>query len=108
VDVLGGTPLNSFTLTFNGQSTSAIAVGSAPLTVQNALNLLTNIGATGTVVTSVVIPGGTRYTVTFSGGFVALQNVPQMTATGIGIANPAVATPQQGLGGDVTVTQAAG
>ena len=106
VDVLAASI--GFTLSFNGQTTNVIPAGSLPATVKASLEALSNIGLGNTTVTSSVIPGGTRYTVTFSGGAVAFTNVPQMTATGSLLPNPIVTTTQQGLGGDVTVTSAPG
>src|SRR5262249_42024484 len=69
----------SFTLTFNGQTTAAIAYNSSAATVQSALNALLNIGAVGGSVS--VSKSGTTYTVTF-GGNLAGYNLPQMTTAG--------------------------
>ncbi|MFO0936552.1 MAG: hypothetical protein U0798_08585 [Gemmataceae bacterium] len=73
-----------FTLTFNGQTTTPLLVGSAPLIVQNALNALTTIGGSGNTgsvtVNSSVITGGTLYTITF-GGSLANTNVTQLIPT---------------------------
>lgn len=105
IDVTGGTPANSFTLSFNGVPTAPIAVGSTNLVVQAALNAIPAIGPTGTVVTATTIPGGTRYTVTFSGPLVGFTNQPSLVATGIGIGNPIVITSQNGFAGTVNVTR---
>lgn len=76
-----GTPTGgTFTLTFNGQTTAAIAYNAAAAVVQTALENLSNIGVGEAVVTGGPGPG-TPYTVTFGGTF-AGTDVPQMTATG--------------------------
>ncbi|MFO0936555.1 MAG: autotransporter-associated beta strand repeat-containing protein, partial [Gemmataceae bacterium] len=73
-----------FTLTFNGQTTTPLAVGASALTVQNALNALSTIGGSGNTgsvtVNSSAITGGTLYTITF-GGSLANTDVPQLVPT---------------------------
>lgn len=72
----GGTPTGgSFTLTYNGQTTAAIAWNATAATVRDALNALGSVGASGVTVTGG--PGPTAYVVTFA----AAGNVNQMTAT---------------------------
>jgi autotransporter-associated beta strand protein len=66
----------TFSLTFNNAITSPLAFNATATDVQNALNALTTIGGIGgsVAVSSVAIPGGTRFDVTF-GGTLANQNV---------------------------------
>jgi hypothetical protein len=72
----GGTPTGgTFTLTYNGQTTAAIAWNATAAAVQTALRDLGTIGAAGVTVTGG--PGPTAYTVTFA----IPGNVNQMTAT---------------------------
>lgn len=74
VDATGGT----FTLTFSGQTTSAIAYNASAATVLAALEALSNL-APGDLM--VLKPSAGNYTVSFSGAY-ADTNVPQMTASG--------------------------
>lgn len=69
----GGT----FTLSFDGQSTTAIAFNAAAAAVETALRALTNIGSTGVTVAGAA---GGPYTITFA-GTLANTNVSQITAT---------------------------
>jgi len=74
-----GTPTGgTFTLTFSGQTTTAIAYNASATTVANALIALSNIGNSDVTVTSINVGG--PYTVTFTG---TLANAPQaqLTAT---------------------------
>jgi autotransporter-associated beta strand protein len=98
VTVLGSS--GTFTLTFNGQTTGALAHdvpasggGTATSSMQNALNALSSIGGVGGSVT--VTQSGNVYTVTF-GGNLANSAEPLMTGTGAGGATPVVATQVQG------------
>jgi hypothetical protein len=87
-----GTPTGgTFTLTYSGQTTSAIAYNAANSAVLAALEALSNIGVGDVAVTGGPGPG-TPYVVTF-GGDLAAENVAQMTATGsfTGGTAPAVA-----------------
>ena len=73
-----GTPTGgTFTLTFDGATTAAIAFDAAAAAVETALELLPNID-------DVTVSGGalpdTAVDVTFSGNRVAGRNVPEMTA----------------------------
>ncbi|MFO0968633.1 MAG: right-handed parallel beta-helix repeat-containing protein [Gemmataceae bacterium] len=79
----------SFTLTFNGQTTTSILFNASAAAVQSALGLLSTIGGVGGSVT--VTKSGSVYTVTF-GGALAQENLPQMTASGTGGAIATVAT----------------
>jgi hypothetical protein len=84
-----GTPTGgTFTLTFSGRTTDAIAYNATAATVQTALRNLPNVGAAGVTVTGGPGPG-TAWVVTFA----ATGDVPQMTATGsfTGGTTPAVA-----------------
>jgi hypothetical protein len=72
VDATGGT----YTLTFGGQTTSAIAFGAAAATVQTALRALSTIGSASVTVTG---NAGGPYTVTFVGSLED-TNVAVMTA----------------------------
>jgi hypothetical protein len=76
----GGSGLTSFTLTYAGQTTAAIAAAATAAQVQAALVALSNIGAGDVTVTG---SAGGPYTVTF-GGALANTNVAQMTATPTG------------------------
>lgn len=84
-----GTPTGGgFTLTYNGQTTSAIAYNATAAAVQAALRALGTVGAAGVTVTGGPGPG-TAYVVTFN----VAGNVNAMTATGsfTGGTTPAVA-----------------
>jgi hypothetical protein len=75
-----GTPTGgTFTLTYSGQTTGAIAFNATATTVQTALRALSNIGSTGVNVTGGPGPG-TAWVVTFAGAL-AFTDVAQMTAT---------------------------
>jgi autotransporter-associated beta strand protein len=81
---LGGTTQGTFTLTFNGQTTGALAFnvpasgGVGPTaSIQNALNALSSIGPAGSV--TVTGNAGGPYSVTFNGG--SLANLPQNLLT---------------------------
>jgi Ca2+-binding RTX toxin-like protein len=84
----------TFTLTFNGQTTSALAYNASAANVQSALNALLNIGPVGGAVT--VSKSGSNYTVTF-GGNLAGYNLPQMTAAGNAGASVTTTTEGSGL-----------
>lgn len=87
----GGSGLTSFTVTFGGQTTTAIAAAATAATVQAALEALSTIGAGNVAVT-----GSTSgpYTLTFQGAL-ANTNVAQVTATptgGTGTITPSTTT----------------
>lgn len=71
-----------FTLTFDGETTAAIAFNATAAAMQTALEALSNVNPGDVTVTGG--PGGaggtTPYTVTFGGQYVGV-NVPQMTST---------------------------
>lgn len=73
IDATGGT----FTLTFGGQTTSAIAFDAAASAVQTALQALSTIGAGNVLVTG---SAGGPYTVTFVGTLKGV-NVAQLTSS---------------------------
>jgi hypothetical protein len=76
-----GTPTGgTFTLTYSGQTTAAIAYNATAAAVDSALEALSNVGAGQVAVTGGPGPG-TPYVVTFT-GTLAGKNVNQMTATG--------------------------
>jgi hypothetical protein len=87
-----GTPTGgTYTLTFSGQTTSAIAYNATASAVQSALEALSNI-ASGDVTCGGGPHPGTPITVTFGGGVYDGEDVPQMTASGsfTGGTSPAV------------------
>lgn len=67
----------TFTLTYSGQTTGAIAWNAAASAVQTAIQALSNVGAGNATVTG---SAGGPYTVTFA-GTLADTNVAQMTAS---------------------------
>lgn len=98
---LNGTPAGgTFTLSFRGATTSAIAYNAVNTAVQTALQALSTIGSGNVTVT-----GTGPWVVTFA-GTLAAQNVPQMTGNGAGLTggtNPSVTvtTTTQGVGSDL-------
>ena len=70
----------TFTLTFNGQTTSPLAFDATAAQVQTALNALSSIGGAGGSV--VVTLAGGFFTVTFGGTLAGPE--PQLTASGAG------------------------
>lgn len=103
VVTITGTPTGgTFTLTYSGQTTSAIAYNATAATVQAALEALSNIG-TGNVAASGGALPGTAVTVKFVGKFYN-TNVAAMTASGASLTGgsaPAVAI-SAGAGGSGT------
>lgn len=98
VTVTGSPTGGTFTLTYAGQTTAAIAYNAAASAVQSALVALSNIGASDVTVT-----GTGPYTVNF-GGTLGNQNVAAMTASGASLtggSSPGVtiATPTAGVTG---------
>ncbi|HXH57732.1 hypothetical protein [Iamia sp.] len=95
---VGGAGLTSFTLTFSGQTTAAIAAAATAAQVQSALEALSNIGVGDVVVTG---GAGGPWTVVFAGAL-ADTDVAQMTPTPTGgTGTVTVATTTAG-GADVT------
>ena len=75
-----GTPTGgTFTLTFDGETTAAIAYNAAAAAVQTALEALSNLNVGDVTVTGGALPG-TAVTVTFGGARTGV-NVPQITAS---------------------------
>lgn len=103
VTITGSPTGGTFTLTYSGQTTAAIAYNASAATVKNALVALSNLKAEDITVTG---NAGGPYTVTFNGGLVDGVNVPQMTAasslTGGSSPDVTVATTTGG-GGAITV-----
>jgi hypothetical protein len=106
VTVSGDPTGGSFTLTFNGQTTAAIAYNATAAAVQAALEALPNVGTGGVTVTGGPLPGA-AVTVTFTGEL-AGSAVPQMTSTAAltGGTDPAVAhaTTVPGVSSEVSDT----
>lgn len=94
VTISGSPTGGSFTLTFNGQTTSAIAYNATAAAVQSALRQLNNLSAEDVSVTG---SAGGPYTVKFDMD----ANVAQMTATGslTGGSSPSVAVATSSQGG---------
>lgn len=93
VTVTGAPTGGTFTLTYSGQTTIAVACDASAAAVQNALVALSNVGSTDVLVTG---PAGGPYAVTF-GGELAATDVPQMTAAAAltGGTSPSVAVVTQ-------------
>lgn len=104
VQQISGTPSGTFTLTFDGATTTALAIAETAVNVQAALNALPNIGATGVVCAGGALP--TAITITFSGALVQKRNVPAVTVqTGITGLTVATNTSGAGYGDAVTATR---
>lgn len=96
VTITGAPTGGTFTLTYNGFTTTPLAFNASAGTVQNALTALPNIDTGEVTVTGA---NGGPYTVTF---LAELGNVAQMTASGAGLTGGttpavAVATTTQGV-----------
>lgn len=88
---VGGAGLTSFTVTFGGQTTGAIAAAATAATVQTALEALSTIGVGNVLVTG---GAGGPWTLTFR-GTLADTDVAQVTATptgGTGTVTPSTTT----------------
>lgn len=99
VTITGGPTGGTFTLTYSGQTTAAIAYNASAAAVQSALEALSNL-----VPGDVTVTGAGPYTVTFRA---ALGNVAQMTADATGLTggttpDVVVATTTQGVAPTVT------
>ena len=81
VTITGSPTGGTFTLTFDGDTTSTINYNAAASTVQTALRALDSIDGANVSVTG---SAGGPYTVTFIGELAA-TNVAQMTASGAGL-----------------------
>lgn len=80
VSITGGPTGGTFTLSFNGQTTSGIAYNAANATIETALEGLTTIGADNVSVAGGAFPANAK-TVTFIGDLAA-TNVPILVANG--------------------------
>lgn len=92
VTIAGGATGGTFTITFGGQTTSAIPYASTAAVVQAALEALSSIGAGNIYVTK----AADVYTLTFRNAL-GQQNVAQVTASATGL-----------TGGTPTITPATG
>lgn len=81
VTITGGPTGGTFTLTYSGQATAAIAYNANAAAVQSALEALSNLAPGDVTVTGGPGPA-TPYVVTFRAG---MGNVVQMTASGAGL-----------------------
>jgi RHS repeat-associated protein len=99
VQLTGNPTGGTFTLTFNGQTTSAIAYNASAATVQSALQALSTIGSGNALVAS---PTGSGWIVRFAGTLAGAVQ-PALTGNGSGLTggtNPSVAITVTSLGGD--------
>ena len=85
ITILGNVNGGTFTLTFDGQTTGAIAYNASAATVQTALEALSNIDAGDVTVTG---SAGGPWTVDFGGQY-ANADVPLMTGDGSSLTKPA-------------------
>jgi len=105
-----GTPTGgTFTLTYDGQTTSTIAYNADAATVDAALEALSNIGAGDVTCAGGALPG-TPVTIQFTSALAQL-NVALITADGSGLTggsspDAAVATTTPGSAGDPTLANA--
>ncbi len=86
---LGSPTAGTFTLTFNGQTTTAIAYNATASTVQSALAALSTIG-TGNVTVTL---SGTTYTITLGGTLLSPQPAFTLTSSLTG-GTPVISTQQ--------------
>jgi hypothetical protein len=102
VTVTGSPTGGTFTLTWSGQTTSAIAYNATALTVRQALEALSNIEAGSVTVTG---SAGGPYTVTFTSG----ADVAAMTASGASLtggSSPGVTIATATAGGAASLVRA--
>lgn len=99
IAITGSPTGGTYTLTFDGQTTSAIAYNATASTVQAALRALSNIGDGDVTCTGGPHPG-TAVVATFGGNLAGI-NVAQMTATGsfTGGTSPAITVTTTTQGG---------
>jgi hypothetical protein len=90
ITITGAPTGGTFSLTFNGQTTPALAYNAATSAVQTALQALSTVGAGNATVTGTA---GSSYVVTFVSGL-ANTNVPAIVPVGTftGGTSPAIAT----------------
>jgi RHS repeat-associated protein len=99
VQLTGSPTGGTFTLTFNGQTTSAIAYNASAASVQSALQSLSSIGTGNALVAN---PTGSAWIVRFAGTLAGAVQ-PAITGTGSGLTggtNPSVSITVTSLGGD--------
>lgn len=104
--VTGSPTGGTFTLTYAGQTTSAVAYNATATTVKNALGALSTVGGTGNV--AVTGSAGGPYTVTFQ-GTLSGTDIAAMTASGAGLtggSSPSVAIATSTAGGATTFVRA--
>ena len=95
---LGGATGGTFTLTFDGQTTTALSRNATAPQIQTALNALSTIGGAGG--TAAVTRAGNVITITY-GGVLAGADQPQITAAGSGGTTATWGTTADGYGGTV-------
>jgi hypothetical protein len=102
VTITGAPAGGTFTLTFSGQTTAAIAYNASAAVVQAALEALSNIAPGDVAVTG---NAGGPYTVVFAGAYLS-DDVAQMTATSslTGGTSPAVTVTTSTAGGAATAS----
>lgn len=93
----------TFTLTFNGQTTAALAFNATAGQVQTALNALSSIAGVGGSV--LVGKTGSVYTITF-GGSLNGYDQSSIVSAGLGGATAVVATVNEGNGGSIVANDA--
>lgn len=100
--VTGGPTGGTFTLTFSGQTTAAIAYNASAATVQSALVALSNVAPGDITVTGAT---GGPYTLTFGGAYLG-DNVASLTATATltGGTTPGVTIATTTAGGTATAS----
>ncbi len=99
VQLTGGPTGGTFTLTFNGQTTAAIAYNASVATVQAALQALPSVGSGNVLVAN---PTGSAWVVRFA-GTLAGSVQPALTGSGSGLTGgtmPSVAVTVTSVGGD--------
>jgi hypothetical protein len=94
-------PSGSFTLTFNGQTTSSLPFNATASQIQDALNALSSIGGVGGGVS--VVRSGSNFIVGFGGSLSGL-NQPLLTASVTGATTVIINTVQQGSPPSPTLT----
>lgn len=92
---LGAATAGTITITFDGETTAAVAFNATAADVQTALEALSNVSPGDVVVTGGPLPG--TVTLTFGGRYAGV-NVPQVTVTPTGLTGGTVtvATTTQG------------
>lgn len=80
--ITGSPTGGTFTITFSGQTTTALAYNATPAAVQTALEALSNVAVGEATVTGYA---GSVYTVVFSGATVTGASVPVATASATGL-----------------------